>query len=87
MTLYGRPADTGPAHASRTGRPRPVRDRPSPWHWLLAVPVPIVLAVPLYNQTEPQLFGMPLFYWGQAACVPLGIVVTGIVRYSTKRRP
>ena len=62
------------------------RDRPSRWHWLLAVPVPLVLAVPLYNRLEPTLFGMPWFYWSQAACVPLGIVVTAIVRQVTRRR-
>lgn len=32
---------------------------------LIAVPVLLVLAVPLYQRTEPTLGGIPFFYWFQ----------------------
>lgn len=58
----------------------------SGWHWLLAVPVVVPLAVPLYNRLEPELFGMPFFYWCQLAFVALAGGVTAAVRLLTKRR-
>ena len=38
--------------------------------WLI---VPCVLAVwaPLYNRVDPQLLGMPFFYWFQLVMVPV----------------
>jgi hypothetical protein len=87
MSFYGRSANPGPVRVPTPGRPAPVRDRPSAWHWLLALPIPFVIAVPFYNRMEPELFGMPFFYWGQAACVPVGIAVTAFVRWVTRRRP
>jgi hypothetical protein len=38
--------------------------------WLL-LPCVLVLAVSLYNATEPALAGIPLFFWAQLAVVPL----------------
>lgn len=32
---------------------------------LVAVPVILVLSVPLYQRTEPTLGGLPFFYWFQ----------------------
>jgi hypothetical protein len=60
------------------------RDR-SPWHWLLLVPIVVVLLVPLYNRVEPTLFGWPLFYWLQLAFVALGVATTALVYRMTRR--
>ena len=30
---------------------------------LLAIPCIAVLVVPWYNTVQPELFGMPFFYW------------------------
>src|SRR5262249_12819385 len=68
-----------PAHAR-------MRDRPNAWHWLLAVPVVVALATPLYNHLEPRLLGMPFFYWGQIASVLFGMAMTTFVYQLTKRR-
>ncbi|MCE5388498.1 MAG: DUF3311 domain-containing protein [Acidithiobacillus sp.] len=40
----------------------------------LSVPCVAVLAVPLYNRIEPELFGIPFFYWWQILWVPLSSV-------------
>jgi hypothetical protein len=40
-------------------------------YWLLATPCVIALAAPIYNRLEPQLFGVPFFFWFQLALVPI----------------
>ncbi|HUA09986.1 MAG TPA: DUF3311 domain-containing protein [Candidatus Acidoferrales bacterium] len=37
------------------------------WNVLLLVPFIATLFPALYNSLEPQLFGMPFFYWYQLA--------------------
>ena len=44
-------------------------------HLLLAVPYLAVLWPPLYNRAEPEIAGVPFFYWYQMLCVVLGAVV------------
>ena len=46
---------------------------------LLAIPCIAVLVVPWYNTVQPELFGMPFFYWWQLLWVPLSSVFIGIV--------
>jgi hypothetical protein len=36
---------------------------------LLLIPFLITLAVPLYNRSEPTLWGFPFFYWYLFACL------------------
>jgi hypothetical protein len=38
---------------------------------LLFVPCVLALCAPLYNSTEPALFGFPFFYWFQLLLVPI----------------
>ena len=40
-------------------------------HLLLWVPCVIALWAPLYNTTEPMLFGVPFFYWFQLLLIPV----------------
>jgi hypothetical protein len=51
---------------------------------LLAVIVP--LATPLYNRIEPQLFGLPFFYWCQLAFAVLSSMVILVVHLATRGR-
>ena len=44
-------------------------------HLLLGVPYVAVLAVPLFNRTEPSLAGIPFFYWYQLLWIPLGALL------------
>lgn len=64
-------------------RTRPTSDR-SPWNWLLVLPIVIPLLVPVFNRTDPTLFGFPFFYWGQLACIALGVLTTTVVYQMTK---
>jgi SSS family solute:Na+ symporter len=50
MTFRGRYTGVGPLLAPPPGGRPPGRDRPSAWHWLLALPIPVVLAIPWYNR-------------------------------------
>jgi hypothetical protein len=45
------------------------------------------LLVPtLYNQGDPELIGIPFFYWYQLAWVPVSVLVTAFV-YRKTREP
>ena len=46
---------------------------------LLAIPCVAVLVVPFFNTDQPELFGMPFFYWWQLLWVVLSSVFIGIV--------
>ncbi len=58
----------------------------SPWVYLLAIPIVLPLFTPFYNRVDPQLFGIPAFYWIQLAFVPLSALVTGTVYLKTRKR-
>jgi len=51
---------------------------------LLLVPFLAVLWVPSYNSVEPQLAGIPFFYWYQLAMVIVGAALTAIVYFATE---
>jgi hypothetical protein len=65
-----------------------MEDRPRPTFraiWLLLLlPFLGLLAVPLYNERLPELFGFPFFYWYQLAWVPVTALLTWLV-YRTMR--
>jgi hypothetical protein len=46
---------------------------------LLLLPFVGLLWVPFYNQTAPDLFGFPFFYWYQILWVPVSSLLTFIV--------
>jgi uncharacterized membrane protein len=64
--------------------PQPDQRR-RPLYWLLVVPTVAPLAVPLYNRTDPQLLGVPFFFWYQLACAVLATVVISIVYLGVRR--
>jgi uncharacterized membrane protein HdeD (DUF308 family) len=78
---------TTPPGDPATGQVAPRRSDRSPWHWLLLVPIVVVLLVPLYNHVDPQLGSWPLFYWLQLAFVALGVATTALVYRMTRRSP
>jgi hypothetical protein len=44
-----------------------------------------VLWPPFYNKTEPQLIGVPFFYWYQLAWVIIAAVATAVVYRVTSK--
>jgi len=76
-----------PDHPSRERKSslQQSKDR-SKWNLLLIPAIVIPLLVPLYNRVEPTLFGWPFFYWGQLACIALGVATTSLVYQKTKTR-
>lgn len=67
----------------KDGPPAGPAIKKSAWNLLLLVPL-VVLVTPLYNRTSPELFGLPMYYWFQFACVPLGVVAVAIVFVKTR---
>ena len=72
----------------------PVR-RPSAGLWALIVvillpAVVLPLWVPLYDKTDPTLFGFPFFFWFQFALILLSAVLTslayGLSQLTERRR-
>lgn len=55
-------------------------------HLLLLIPFAAILWVPFYNRPDPELAGIPFFYWYQLMWIVLGAVVL-IPVYLIERRP
>lgn len=56
------------------------RRRRRRWHRLLfVIPFVAMLWVPSYNRLEPDLAGIPFFYWYQLLWILLGAAIVGIV--------
>jgi uncharacterized protein DUF3311 len=54
------------------------------WYWLLLIPLLGLLIPPLYNQSDPELIGLPFFYWYQLAWVPVSVAITALVYRKTR---
>ncbi|HEX6517644.1 MAG TPA: DUF3311 domain-containing protein [Nocardioidaceae bacterium] len=50
------------------------------------MPIVIPLTTGIYNRVDPQVIGMPAFYWIQLAFVPLSAFCTAIVYFKTRKR-
>lgn len=49
------------------------------WQLLLILPFLGVLWVPLFNKAEPELIGIPFFFWYQFLWVFAGAAITALV--------
>jgi hypothetical protein len=67
-----------------TGTPRRRRSDASPWYWLLLVPIVLLAYPPMYNRADPELGGLPFFYWYQLAVVPIGVACTAVAYLKTR---
>ena len=76
-----------PQRPPRPPQRPPQRQQPrlqwNSWNLLLLIPF-LLLFTPLYNRTDPKLFGMPFFYWFQLASVFVGVALTALVYVMTK---
>ena len=69
--------------------PTPAR-RPSTGLWALIIvillpAVVLPLWVPLYDKTDPTLFGFPFFFWFQFALILMSAVLT-VIAFSLSQR-
>jgi hypothetical protein len=55
------------------------------WNLVLLIPL-MMLFTSLYNSDDPQLFGMPKFYWVQFAFVFVGVAAVAVVFGTTRNR-
>ncbi|MEA2305798.1 MAG: hypothetical protein QOH43_3078 [Solirubrobacteraceae bacterium] len=55
------------------------------WYWLLVIPLIGTLFPPIYNTQDPELIGIPFFYWYQLLWVPISVAVTLLVYRQTDR--
>jgi hypothetical protein len=56
------------------------------WYALLVLPLLGLLYPPLYATRDPELAGIPFFYWYQFAWVLVAVALTGLVYLATRRR-
>jgi uncharacterized membrane protein YhdT len=47
--------------------------------WLLLLPFVLLLLPGLYNRDQPELAGIPFFYWFQICCIIITATLTGIL--------
>ena len=73
-----------PGSAKISDAPPPRSDK-HPLNWLLVLPLLATLIPSLYNRTDPELLGIPFFYWYQLAAISVGVVTTRVV-YRVSRR-
>lgn len=56
------------------------------WYALLLLPFAATFFPGLYNRADPQLFGLPFFYWFQMAWVVVTSLVLAAIAYGTRAR-
>jgi uncharacterized membrane protein YhdT len=70
-----------------TRDPRRVEDHSrARYQLLLIIPIMAPLLTPLFNRTNPVVWGLPFFYWYQIACCLLALVITSLVYRLTRQR-
>jgi hypothetical protein len=82
------PAAADGSQNGGTDQPRKPRESATGWYWLLIVPFFGVFFPWIYNTNDPELIGIPFFYWYQMAWVPISVIITIFVyRATTERKP
>lgn len=54
------------------------------WYLLLVIPLIGVLIPTFYNRPDPELAGIPFFYWYQMLWIPLSVGITVLVYVRTR---
>lgn len=60
-------------------RPRKTGRNHWPARLLVLIPFVALAWVPFYNKIEPELAGIPFFYWYQLVWIVIGAVLLGLV--------
>jgi uncharacterized protein DUF3311 len=54
------------------------------WYLLLLVPYVALLWVPFYAGAQPEILGVPYFYWYQFLWVFIAAILTAVVYFATR---
>jgi apolipoprotein N-acyltransferase len=73
--------------AATESRGRPTGETNKGWYWLFLLPFFGTFFPWIYNTRDPELIGMPFFYWYQMLWVLLTVILTIIVYRKTKGTP
>lgn len=65
------PMSTRPIYSKRKSRSRLL--------WLLLLPFVLLLLPGLYNRDQPELVGIPFFYWFQVFCIIFTAILTAFL--------
>lgn len=57
------------------------------WFVLLLAPFIGVLWVPFFNRVDPQIWGVPFFFWYQFSWVVVSALVTALVYFRATPQP
>jgi hypothetical protein len=74
--------DTAPGGTSSTGEGR--GNGKAFWYLLLIIPFIATLWVPFYAGKDPELSGIPFFYWYQFLWIIISSLLTGFVYFVTR---
>jgi Protein of unknown function (DUF3311) len=80
-------ADAGGRFARQRRAAEPVRRRHDVnrrWYLLLLLPLLGTLIPPIYNHEDPQVFGIPFFYWYQMVWIAASVACTIVVYRRTR---
>jgi apolipoprotein N-acyltransferase len=56
------------------------------WYWLFLLPFFGTFLPWIYNSRDPEIIGLPFFYWYQLLWVLLTVIITIFVYRATRRR-
>ena len=76
----------GSRHSTREAAPHRRDQERAGWRWwylLFLIQFIAVLWPPFYNTAEPELIGIPFFYWYQLLWVIIGAILTAMVYFAT----
>ena len=68
------------------GEEGPPGPRETRWTWLLVLPLIGTLIPSIYNTRDPELIGIPFFYWYQMLWIPLSVLCTVLVYRATRKK-
>ena len=82
--MASQPARFPPTEAHGEGPPGTRAPR---WNWLLIVPLLGTLFPFIYNTRDPEVIGIPFFYWYQMVWIPISVLCTIVVYRKTREEP
>ena len=77
----------GSRHSIKEAAPHRQEQERAAWSWwylLFLIQFIAALWPPFYNTAEPELIGIPFFYWYQLLWIIIGAILTAMVYFATE---